>query len=203
MVVGINAYASFDPLPERDWYPAWFSDAKKRYFKGARSEALALAGALTNYSRWFSKLEVEWPRSFLGTNAIREYLRTEKGKWAALIREKDFDEHLSDWRRELDLLAGARVFPHLIVIFSQRFWPRAWQSFEKGAVAYSYMEVLEYEHTEGSAKHHVNRLRLRVNGQEQVSLLVRLGHPSRPPRRSAEWLCQQEGFRRLAGLCPE
>ena len=202
VLVGINSHISakdWDPaqnLPRPEWFGIWFENDTHRHNKRIRAEATELLTGVTQRRGSFAGRSFSWPESCYSTNAIKVHLPDDSGKRADQVANSLFDEHLSTWYAELDLMAKHGVLPHVIAIFGRPFWSRACDSLRpQSATGYQHLQVTEYQHSTGASLHFVNRVLL-LGGNEL--LLVRLRHTSSRTG-SARWLLAQPEFNELIG----
>jgi hypothetical protein len=194
MGVGINAYSGDD---RHNLTPAmhatWFEKKAFRFQRAVSRDLEVLGSALTAAPHIFAGLKCRGMASIFMTNAVKVYVHESEGKRASQLSTKHFEQHLQQWRDELDAMAAAGAMPHVIVIVGSPFWSYAWETFKGARLAN--IRVDSHGYTSGETLHYVNRYSLTVAGRRHHLLLVRLRHPSsRRSQGSPEWLMSKPEF---------
>lgn len=198
LALGINSYVSPKDWPPRPGgFRAWIRERRDRYQKGLAREVGALAQAL-GASRMFAGKVYDPARCLYATNAIKVYMREERGKAASDLTEADFAAHVPQWHEELRVLGEADVTPHVIAVFGKLIWSHAWQAFHPEHHGGG-QGVTEFQPIRDDAPHHLNRVVLGGDEPHEL-LLVRLGHPSRAAKQgTGNWLIETQAFRQTVG----
>lgn len=202
LAIGINAYfhENTPPSPE-SFANAWKGGGTYRYQRAVFHEAAKLSSALVSSGSMFAGKTFDVARSLYGTNAIKVWLPASRGRFAADVDAAEFDRHLAQWHDELGVLREHNVLPHVVIVTSEVFWERAWQTFHPdhhgGALG-----VVKYTAAWEDAPHRVNRIEIdRGDGERHTMLLVRLRHPAaRGEVGTAKWLLEKSAFRQITSL---
>ena len=206
MAVGINAYVPDDVTnPAPGAHREWFVDGRgrHRYQQAVRKLVDVMGRALTAEHAMFAGKRYADPRSLYATNAVKVYVPISHGKRAAQLDDADWTRHVGQWHDELAVLAEARVFPHVVVILSEKFWETAWQTFHPShhGPQFGVTEAKDFVSLEDDTRHRANRIAIRFGGERQDVMLLRLRHPAgRGTTGTAAWLLKRDAFRRFAQL---
>lgn len=200
MGVGINAYSCGDDFGRQapGLNAAWFEKQTYRFHRAVLRDLSAICLELTRPPFAFAGKTFRGIESIFLTNAVKVYVREAEGKRAAQLSPRHFEEHLAQWRDELDALAEADALPHVIAVIGDPFWKYACASFQE-VETFRSIRVRSHRWAPGKCLHYVNRFTLEGPRGAHELLLVRLRHPA--SRRSAgapRWLLGQAEFQRIA-----
>ena len=200
LVMGINCYYSEPTPPGRAAFSTWMRDRAYTFFARAFSESAVLAESLAD-SPAFQGLSPGGLESLYVTNMVRRYRPAATGKAASSVGDELFNEGAEVWGEELEILQRRQVLPHVVVVFGEQVWGRAWRAF-RDRVAPDGAIVSYTPYPRGSdLHHHLNRVVVREGDNERLLLLVKLTHPAaRSHDRRAARIVAHPDFRRAAGL---
>lgn len=205
MTVGLNAYLSEADWPKQnpDWFAGWFRDGTHKFDRTVATDAGDIARALIDRSPHFSGLTFDGRTNFFHTNAVKAYLREADGKRSDQVTQAHFQAHVATWHAELDAMAQHGVLPHVIIVFGQPFWERAWQAFyPEKKPAFSHLRVHGFVSAGGEGHPHANRVEVEGGRGKHPLALLGVRHPAARATSKAtpDWLLSQPGVRELFGL---
>ena len=201
LVMGVNCYYEEQP-PSRDeqQFPSWMRDRRFIFFARAFSESAVIAEALAGSAKFASRRSAGLEALYV-TNMVRRYLPGTSGKRASSVREELLDEGAEVWKAELDLLSEAGVLPHVVIVFGDKIWYRAWNAFGARVGTKDWIESYQPCAEASELYHRLNHVVVREKDTRRSLLLVKLPHPSaRSDAHRAAWIASHPDFRQVAGL---
>jgi hypothetical protein len=200
MAVGINCYSVGKDHGRQppELFAEWFTNETHVYQQRLWPALRQLASGITTMPFMFAGLSFPADKSGVYlTNAVKVYIPDNEGKRADQLSDDQLTAHCDQWRDELDALAVANAFPHLIAIIGEPFWKHACASFQRPQ--FEWLRVDSYESCAGRSLHYANRIVVGTTRGAHSTLLVRLRHPAGRSRTgSPSWLLRQPDFIKLA-----